>query len=77
MGRFKVVLIHSIKRATGTHQLYIGMNQKVKHHSENNVDLKKYFQWLFTRIYHSSLTYFLKLLTVQNQIIFRLLLMYV
>lgn len=44
MGRFKDVLIHSIKRATGTHQLYIGMNQKVKHHSENNVDLQKYFQ---------------------------------
>lgn len=51
MGRFKDVLIHSIERATGTLQLYIGMNQKVKHHRENNVDLQKYFQWLFTRIH--------------------------
>lgn len=41
MGRLKDVLIHSIKWATGTHQLYIGMNKKVKHHSENNVDLKR------------------------------------
>lgn len=41
MERFKDVLSHSTKRATGTHQLNIGMNQKVKHHSENNVDLNK------------------------------------
>lgn len=41
MRRFADVLIHSIKRATGTHQLYIGMNQQVKHHRENNIDLQK------------------------------------